>query len=209
LCSAISSPKELSDLAELGVLFLLFEMGLELSTDRLRALSRYAFGLGTAQVLVTTAAFVAFAVPFGHSVGTWLLQHLAYADSQLASITSWEEAIVIAVALSLSSSAFVLQLLGDKGQLASRSGSATLGVLLLQVRTHCCHCCRVRSLKIGNCIIKEILQFLWFTLCIMWVNCLIGFSLCHDTTVSARRLRIECTLFLCQQFQQVQQAHDA
>lgn len=133
LCSAISSPKELSDLAELGVLFLLFEMGLELSTDRLRALSTYAFGLGTTQVLATTAVFVAFAYPFGNSVGTWLLQHLAYADSQLASITSWEEAIVIAVALSLSSSAFVLQLLGDKGQLASRSGSATLGVLLLQV----------------------------------------------------------------------------
>ena len=139
VCSAISSPKELADIAEIGVLFLLFEMGLELSTDRLRALSTYAFGLGTAQVLATTTVFVAFAYPFGDSVGTWLLQHLAYADAQLASITSWEEAIVIAVALSLSSSAFVLQLLGDKGQLASRSGSATLGVLLLQVCTsHVC-----------------------------------------------------------------------
>lgn len=141
VCSAISSPKELSDLAELGVLFLLFEMGLELSTDRLRALSTYAFGLGSAQVLATTAVFVAFSYPFGDSAGTWLLEHLAYADSQLASITSWEEAIVIAVALSLSSSAFVLQLLGDKGQLASRSGSATLGVLLLQVCTsHVYYC---------------------------------------------------------------------
>lgn len=138
LCSAISSPKELSDLAELGVLFLLFEMGLELSSDRLRSLSTYAFGLGTVQVFATTAVFVAFAYPFGHSFGTWILQHLAYSDTQVSSITGLEEAIVIAVALSLSSSAFVLQLLGDKGQLASRSGSATLGVLLLQVRPCVC-----------------------------------------------------------------------
>lgn len=132
-CSAISSPKELGELAELGVLFLLFEMGLELSSDRLRALRTYAFGLGTVQVLVTTAVFVAFAVPFGSSVGTWLLQNLAFADAQIAAINSWDEALVIAVALSLSSSAFVLQLLGDRGQLASRSGSATLGILLFQV----------------------------------------------------------------------------
>eukprot|EP00892_Ulva_mutabilis_P002658 jgi/Ulvmu1/12393/UM009_0039.1 len=130
--NAISSPKELGELAELGVLFLLFEMGLELSSDRLRALRTYAFGLGTVQVSVTTAVFVAFAVPFGSSVGTWLLQNLAFADAQIAAITSWDEALVIAVALSLSSSAFVLQLLGDRGQLATRSGSATLGILLFQ-----------------------------------------------------------------------------
>ena len=49
-----------------------------------------------------------------------LLQKLAFADQAISSITSWDEAIVIAVALSLSSSAFVLQLLGEKGQLASR-----------------------------------------------------------------------------------------
>jgi Kef-type K+ transport system membrane component KefB len=133
LCSAISSPKELSELAELGVLFLLFEMGLELSSDRLRALSTYAFGLGTAQVLFTILAFVAFAVPFGGSIGTVLLERLAFADSNIAAITSWDEALVIAVALSLSSSAFVLQLLGDRGQLVTKSGSATLGILLLQV----------------------------------------------------------------------------
>jgi Kef-type K+ transport system membrane component KefB len=115
------------------VLFLLFEMGLELSSDRLRSLRNYAFGLGTVQVLASTTAFVCFAVPFGASLGTLLLQKLAFADVRISSIQSWDEAIVIAVALSLSSSAFVLQILGDKGQLATRSGSATLGVLLLQV----------------------------------------------------------------------------
>lgn len=109
LCSLISDPKDLAELAELGVLFLLFEMGLELSSSRLAALRVYAFGLGSLQIIVTTAVFVAFAVPFGASLGTIALELLAGADSNLVSISSWDEALVIGVALSLSSSAFVLQ----------------------------------------------------------------------------------------------------
>jgi Kef-type K+ transport system membrane component KefB len=54
-----------------------------------------------------------------------LLQKLAFADQAISSIHSWDEAIVIAVALSLSSSAFVLQILGEKGQLASRYARCT------------------------------------------------------------------------------------
>jgi Kef-type K+ transport system membrane component KefB len=148
-CSAFDDPQTLADLSNLGVLFLLFEMGLELSTDRLRALSRYAFGLGTIQVFATTLAFVLFAVPFGKSLGTLLLQKLAFADVQISSINTWDEALVIAVSLSLSSSAFVLQILGDKGQLASRSGSATLGILLLQVLTP--HMSNMPTHATGSC----------------------------------------------------------
>lgn len=74
-CSTFDDPADLAALSELGVLFLLFEMGLELSSDRLRALKSYAFGLGTVQVVVTTFTFVCFAVPFGRSLGTG-----AYAD---------------------------------------------------------------------------------------------------------------------------------
>ena len=78
LRSTFDDPTDLSNLSELGVLFLLFEMGLELSSDRLRALKTYAFGLGTVQVFVTTFAFICFAVPFGRSLGTgerFLLSH--------------------------------------------------------------------------------------------------------------------------------------
>ncbi|XP_025622214.1 K(+) efflux antiporter 3, chloroplastic isoform X4 [Arachis hypogaea] len=85
-------------LSEWGILFLLFEMGLELSLARLKALAKYAFGMGFTQV----------------------------------NIRSIDEAVVIAAALSLSSSAFVLQLLAEKGELPTRFGSATLGILLLQ-----------------------------------------------------------------------------
>ena len=90
---------------------MLFEMGLELSSSRLQSLSKYAFGLGTTQVLVTTVVFVLFTLPFGSGLGTLLLEQLAGADNAMARIDSWDEAIVVAVALSLSSSAFVLQVL--------------------------------------------------------------------------------------------------
>lgn len=55
------------------------------------------------------------------------------ASPQLASIRSVDEAVVIGVALSLSSSAFVLQLLNERGEMATKVGSATLGILLAQV----------------------------------------------------------------------------
>lgn len=57
-----------------------------------------------------------------------------HASSQLASIRSIDEAVVIGVALSLSSSAFVLQLLGERGEASTKFGSATLGILLMQAR---------------------------------------------------------------------------
>lgn len=54
------------------------------------------------------------------------------ASPQLAAIRSVDEAVVIGVALSLSSSAFVLQLLNERGEMATKFGSATLGILLFQ-----------------------------------------------------------------------------
>lgn len=57
-----------------------------------------------------------------------------HAPSALAAIRSVDEAVVIGVALSLSSSAFVLQLLNERGELTTKFGSATLGILLAQVR---------------------------------------------------------------------------
>jgi Kef-type K+ transport system membrane component KefB len=48
--SLINAREDVQHLSELGVLFLLFEMGLELSLDRLKALAKYAFGMGSLQV---------------------------------------------------------------------------------------------------------------------------------------------------------------
>ncbi|KAL1196378.1 K(+) efflux antiporter 3 [Cardamine amara subsp. amara] len=119
-------------LSEWGILFLLFEMGLELSLARLKALAKFAFGMGLTQVLLWTLAFTAFELPPNGAIGTRILEFLFHSRPDLVNIRSIDEAVVIGAALSLSSSAFVLQLLAEKGELPTRFGSATLGILLLQ-----------------------------------------------------------------------------
>ncbi|KAI7730402.1 hypothetical protein M8C21_025347, partial [Ambrosia artemisiifolia] len=119
-------------LSEWGILFLLFEMGLELSFARLKALAKFAFGMGLTQVILSTLAFTAFELPPNGAIGTRILEFLFHSRPDLVNIRSIDEAIVIGAALSLSSSAFVLQLLAEKGELPTRFGSATLGILLLQ-----------------------------------------------------------------------------
>lgn len=119
-------------LSEWGILFLLFEMGLELSLARLQALAKFAFGMGLTQVVLSTLAFTAFELPPNGAIGTRILEFLFHSRPDLVNIRSVDEAVVIGAALSLSSSAFVLQLLAEKGELPTRFGSATLGILLLQ-----------------------------------------------------------------------------
>ena len=119
---------DLESLAEAGVLFLLFEQGLELTVERLTGLSKYAFGMGTLQVLLCTGAFFIF--PF--IGGVQFLETIMGSRPEIVDITRVDEAIVIGAALSLSSSAFVLKLLQEKNQLSTRFGAACLGVLLFQ-----------------------------------------------------------------------------
>lgn len=119
---------DMEALADFGVLFLLFEQGLELTVDRLRALKTYAFGMGVWQVLLSTAAFSLF--PF--IGGVKFLEVFVRANSELVEITRVDEAVVIGAALSLSSSAFVLKVLQEKNQLGTKFGAASLGILLLQ-----------------------------------------------------------------------------
>lgn len=98
-------------LADLGVVFLLFVIGLELSLDRLRLMRRLVFGLGSLQVAVTGAVLTVAA----HLLGL-----------------KWESALVIGFALSLSSTAMVLQLLTERDEVNTGAGRASFGVLLLQ-----------------------------------------------------------------------------
>lgn len=119
---------DLGSLADAGVLFLLFEQGLELTVDRLKSLSRYAFGMGTLQVLLCTAAFFTF--PFVG--GVTFLEKIIGSPAEVVDITRFDEALVVGAALSLSSSAFVLKIMQERGLLSTKSGSAALGILLLQ-----------------------------------------------------------------------------
>ncbi|KAI3974351.1 hypothetical protein MKX01_031020 [Papaver californicum] len=99
-------------IAEFGVVFLLFNIGLELSVERLSSMKKYVFGLGSAQVLLT-------AVVIG------LITHFIAGQAGPA-------AIVIGNGLALSSTAVVLQVLQERGESTSRHGRATFSVLLFQ-----------------------------------------------------------------------------
>ena len=98
-------------LAEFGVVLLLFIIGLELAPARLWKMRALVFGLGTAQMLGTGVLLAGFAALMG--LGT-------------------APAIVVGLALSLSSTAFVLQLLAERNELATQHGRAAFGILLFQ-----------------------------------------------------------------------------
>lgn len=108
----ISNITEIGHLAEIGVVLLLFVIGIELKPSSLWLIKRLVFGLGALQVLVTGALLCGAMVMFF--------------DIPLRS------AILIGPALSLSSTAFVLQLLAEKRQLTSVFGKSSIAVLLFQ-----------------------------------------------------------------------------
>lgn len=102
---------EILHVGELGVVFLLFIIGLELKASRLWALRRQIFGLGLAQVVATGLVLTGAASLFGQG---------------------WRAAAVIGFGLALSSTAFGLQLLEDAGETNTRHGQAAFSVLLFQ-----------------------------------------------------------------------------
>jgi len=108
----IDNVTEIGQLAELGVILLLFVIGIELRPARLWRMRRMVFGLGTLQVLITGGLL---------TVGAHVLLGVPY-----------HSAILIGPALALSSTAFVLQLLSEQRMLHSSYGRASLAVLLLQ-----------------------------------------------------------------------------
>lgn len=108
----IGNVEEVMRVAEIGVVFLLFVIGLELKPHRLWRLRRAIFGVGTLQVGIATAIIgSAGLLMYSHSLGT---------------------AAFIGFALALSSTAFVLQTLSEQGNLASTFGRSAFGILLFQ-----------------------------------------------------------------------------
>ncbi|WFU02583.1 monovalent cation:proton antiporter-2 (CPA2) family protein [Rhizobium sp. CB3171] len=98
--------------AELGVVFLLFIIGLELKPSRLWQMRRDIFGLGTAQVVLSGLA----------------LTLAAY----LAHIAGWRGSIIVGFGLALSSTAFAMQILEQEGDVNTKYGQRSFSMLLLQ-----------------------------------------------------------------------------
>jgi monovalent cation:proton antiporter-2 (CPA2) family protein len=107
----IDEIQEIRHIAEFGVVFLLFLIGIELKPARLWSMRRMVFGLGTAQVMVTGLVIAGLALLFEQSLRT---------------------AVIIGFGLALSSTAFVLQILTERGELGAVHGQTAFSILLLQ-----------------------------------------------------------------------------
>ena len=105
-------------LAEFGVVFLMFSIGLEFSLAQLRAMRRIVFGLGLAQVVLTILAAMLGTLLFS----LWL--------PRLG--VSWQAAFALGGALAMSSTAIVVKLLTERLELESEHGRRIIGILLFQ-----------------------------------------------------------------------------
>ena len=108
----LTSIETTSSIAELGVVFLLFAIGLELTFGKLMAMRKYVLGFGSLQILLTSSLISFICV---HFVGLNL-----------------EASIVIGSALALSSTAIVLQVISENGEESTRVGRLSFSVLLMQ-----------------------------------------------------------------------------
>lgn len=111
LLRLITESESILKVAELGVVLLLFVIGLELKPSRLWSMRRDIFGLGSAQLLVTGAVLTAIVYLFG---------------------LSWQVSVVVGMGLALSSTAIGIQTLNERGELSTPYGQKSFSILLLQ-----------------------------------------------------------------------------
>ncbi len=110
-------------LGEFGVVFLMFVIGLEFSLPKLKTMRRDVFGLGLAQVGLTI--LIASLVGLGLS---WLLVERFGNTYHL----TWQAALGVSAALSMSSTAIVIKLMQERAELLSPHGKRVVGILLFQ-----------------------------------------------------------------------------
>jgi CPA2 family monovalent cation:H+ antiporter-2 len=103
--------KNVAAIAELGVVFLLFLIGMELSLERLITMRRLVFGLGSLQVLLSTAVIAGVLAMVGHSGAV---------------------SVIIGACLALSSTAIVLEVLSNQRRLSTTAGRTSFSILLAQ-----------------------------------------------------------------------------
>src|SRR5436305_1223594 len=107
-----NTPERILTVAELGVVMLLFLIGLELELSRLFVMRRAIFGLGVAQLVLTAAAIAGLAIATG--------------------MFNWRAALVAGLALALSATSIALRILEDRGTLQTPYGQRAFAILLFQ-----------------------------------------------------------------------------
>lgn len=104
-------PDDMHLAAEVGIVFLLFSLGLEFSLARLVAMRRLVFGVGAGQMLLTTAVFAAIGILWGQSITA---------------------AVIIGACIALSSTAIVIKTIDEQGQLNTQRSQLAVSILLFQ-----------------------------------------------------------------------------
>ena len=107
----VAENEQQRNIAEFGVVFLMFSVGLEFSLPQLMAMRRTVFGFGGAQVVVVTAIGLAISIALGHS---------------------WRTGLVLGGVIAMSSTAIISKMLAERSQLHSPHGRQIMGVLLFQ-----------------------------------------------------------------------------
>ncbi len=107
----VRETQQVHDLAEIGVVFLMFSIGLEFSLPKLRSMRRTVLGLGSAQVAITMLVVMGASLLLG---------------------VSWQGALVLGGALAMSSTAILAKLLAERFELNSEHGRQIIGILLFQ-----------------------------------------------------------------------------
>ncbi len=102
---------QLRHFTELGVVLLMFVIGLEMQPRKLWSMRRAVFGMGSAQVLLTGLVIAGYGIFYGFE---------------------WKISLILGFGFALSSTAFVLQMLGERGDMATEHGKACFSVLLMQ-----------------------------------------------------------------------------
>lgn len=106
-----STAEQVLPVAELGIVMLMFLIGLELEISRLVAMRRDILGLGAAQLIITSAVIFGLAYLIG---------------------VNWRGAVVVGLALALSATAIALQILEERGQLQQTYAQRAIAILLFQ-----------------------------------------------------------------------------
>jgi len=107
----IGNTEQISQISELGVVLMLFVIGMELSPQRLWVMRRNVFGIGSLQVVATAALIVGVTYFFG---------------------VDWKTGLIVGLGLALSSTAIDLQLLAERKELTSAHGRLGFAILLFQ-----------------------------------------------------------------------------
>jgi len=108
----VETAQSTKSIAELGIVFMLFAIGLELTFARLATIRKYVFGFGSAQIIVT-AGLITFIANYFFNIAI-------------------ESALIISCALAMSSTAIVMQVIAENGEQSTRVGRLSFSILLMQ-----------------------------------------------------------------------------